>query len=347
MPQKVKRGMVIDIHAHMIALGGEETEEKYKDIMPYLSRDAAGRETITAKGKPTFGLPEYLYRPEMRIQEMDKANVDMQVLSMMAPLAGYDLDPQLGTGYSRIQNEAIAKIVKAHRKRFVGLATVPLQDPGLAASELERGMKELGMKGVEIATDVNGKNLDWQGLWPFYEKAQELGAFVLVHPGVPPGVGQMQNYSLYNSVGYPFVTSLAIGSMVFGGVLEDFPRLKLCFAHGGGFVPYQRGRMEHCYRVKAECRAKIPKPPSEYLKLLYFDTVTHYGPALEYLIRTAGSDKVLLGSDYPFDVMDSRPVETVDLLESISLKEKKKIWGGNAAQVLVLDVERGSIGDSK
>jgi len=347
MPEDREKGMTIDIHAHMIALAGAETEEKYKDIMPYLAHDAAGRETITAKGKPTFLLPEYLYRPELRIQEMDRNHVDMQVLSMMAPLARYDIDPQLGAGYSRIQNDAIARVVKAHPNRFVGLATVPLQDPREAAKELERAMKELGMKGVEMATDVNGKNLDWPELWPFYAKAEEIGAFVLIHPGVPPGVEQMREHALFNLIGYPFVTSLAAASLIFGGVLEDFPRIKFCLAHGGGFIPYQRGRLDHGYMIKPECRRKISKLPSEYLKLLYFDTVTHYLPALEYLIRTVGLDKVLLGSDYPFDVMDSNPVKTVDLLESISFKEKKKIWGENAAQILGIDVERGKIGTSK
>jgi aminocarboxymuconate-semialdehyde decarboxylase len=145
----------------MVALGGPETEEKYRGIMPRLSHDAAGREIITVNRKPSYLLPEYLYKPELRIQEMDRNRVDIQVLSMMAPLARYDLDPELGVGYSRIQNEAIAKVVKAHPDRFVGLATVPLQDPREAANELERAMKDLGMKGVEIATDVNGNN--WIG----------------------------------------------------------------------------------------------------------------------------------------------------------------------------------------
>ncbi len=326
----------IDVHAHMISLGRPETEEKYKAIMPYLSRDAAGREVLALRDKQTYLLPEYLYRPELRLPEMDTAGVDIQVLSMMVPLARYDVDPELGSGYSRIQNDAIAKVVKTHPDRFVGLATLPLQDPRAAAEELERAMGELGMKGAEIGTDVNGKNLDWPELWPFYTKAQELGAFILVHPGVPPGAGQMQDYCLYNLIGYPFVTSLAIASLIFGGVLEDFPKLKFCFAHAGGFVPYQRGRLEHGYRVKGECRGKISKPPSDYLRLLYFDTVTHYLPALEYLIRTAGADKVVLGSDYPFDVCDADPVKTVDLLESISYTEKRKIWGENAAQLLGL-----------
>jgi aminocarboxymuconate-semialdehyde decarboxylase len=329
----------IDIHAHMIALAGTETEERYKDVMPYISRDAAGREVIAVKGKPSFLLPEYLYKPELRIQEMDKTHVEIQALSTMAPLARYDIDPELGLGYSRIQNDAIANVVKAHPNRFVGLATVPLQDPQEAANELGRAMRELGMKGVEIATDVNGNNLDWPALWPFYAKAQELGAFILVHPGIPPGMAQMRDYCLHNLIGYPFVTSLAIASLIFGGVLEDFPRLKFCFAHAGGFVPYQRGRLEHGYKVKPECKEKISKPPSEYFKLLYFDTITHYIPALEYLIKTVGIDKVLLGSDYPFDVADSDPVETVNRLDSISIAEKEKIWGKNAARLLGMSTE--------
>lgn len=332
--QKGRRVKTIDVHAHMIALGGTETEEKYRDIMPYISRDAAGREVIAVKGKPAYLLPEYLYKPELRIQEMDKTNVDIQVLSMMAPLARYDIDPQLGVGYSRIQNEAISKVVKTHPNRFVGLATVPLQDPHEAANELERAMRELGMKGVEIATDVNGKNLDWPALWPFYAKAQELGAFILVHPGTPPGMGQMQDYCLHNLIGYPFVTSLAIGSLIFGGVLQDFPKLTFCFAHAGGFVPYQRGRLEHGYKVKAECKEKISKPPSEYFKLLYFDTITHYEPALTYLIKSVGSDHVLLGSDYPYDMADFEPVSSVESLKTISSAKKKRVLGENAAKLL-------------
>jgi len=336
--QKGNKPKTIDVHAHMIALGGPETEAKYRDVMPHISRDAAGRELIAVKGKTPFLLPEYLYKPERRIEEMDRINVEIQVLSTMAPLAGYDLDPQIGLGYSRIQNDAIAKVVKAHPKRFVGLATVPLQEPHEAAKELERAMKDLRMKGVEIATDVNGRNLDWPALWPFYAKAQELGAFILVHPGTPPAMGQMQDYCLHNLIGYPFITSLAIGSLIFGGVLEDFPKLKFCFAHDGGFAPYQRGRMEHGYKVKAECRGKISRPPSEYFKLLHFDTITHYIPALEYLIKTAGIDKVLLGSDYPFDVADSDPVETVNRL-NISNAEKKKIWGENAVKLLGISTD--------
>jgi aminocarboxymuconate-semialdehyde decarboxylase len=327
----------IDVHAHMIGLRNDQTDEKYREIMAYLSRDENGREVFMVRGQVRYSLPEQLFNPTAKIQEMDKTGVDIQALSIM-PLFSYDLKPDLGVAYSRMQNEAIAKVVQAYPDRFVGLATVPLQAPREAARELERAMKELGMKGVEISNDVNGKNLDWPELWPFYEKAQELGAFILFHPANPPGAERMPKYHLGNLVGLPFATSLAIASIIFGGVLEDFPNLKFCFAHAGGFAPYQRGRWEHGYQVREDSKEIIRREPGIYFRLLYFDTITHYQPALEYLISTVGSDHVLLGSDSPFDMADPDPVGTVNRLESISSGEKEKIMRGNAAKLLGLNV---------
>lgn len=335
---KKDRTRVIDVHAHMIALEGEETEKKDKKIMPYLSRDASGREVLMLRGQPQLAITEPLYNPRLTIQEMDRNGVNVKALSMM-PLFQYDLDPELGIAYSRIQNESLAKSVKEYPERFVGLATVPLQDPQEAARELERAMKELSLKGVEISNEVNGKNLDWPELWPFYEKAQELGAFIFCHPSTPPGVERMGKYYLVNLVGFPLGTTLAIASIIFGGVLEDFPKLKFCFAHAGGYAPYQRGRWDHGYQVRPESKEIIKKPPSEYFRLLYFDTITHYTPALEYLIKTVGSDHVLLGSDSPFDMADADPILTVNRLESVPFKEKEKILGGNAAKLLGLKAE--------
>jgi aminocarboxymuconate-semialdehyde decarboxylase len=198
-------------------------------------------------------------------------------------------------------------------------------------------MKNLGMKGVQISTDVNGKNLDSHELRPFYEKAQELGAFILCHPNNPPGMEIMKKYHLHNLVGLPFRTSLAIASLIFGGVLKYLPGLKFCFSHAGGFAPFQRGRWEHGYRVRPECKEFISNPPSEYFKLLYFDTVTHYVPALKYLIESVGSERVLLGSDYPFDMADPNPVATVNSVESISPTEREMVLGRNAVRLLGID----------
>jgi aminocarboxymuconate-semialdehyde decarboxylase len=327
---KMKR---IDIHTHV--LFPAEEEGKVTAVMPRFARDDAGQEVIQIRGRSFRGQIE-LHDPKRRIQDMDNKGIDMQVLSLMPVFIFYDVDPELGLACSQIHNNAIAAMVKTYPDRFVGLATVPLQAPGTAAKELRRAMNELGLNGVQILSDVNGKNLDWPELWPFYEMAQELGAFILCHPKAFSVMDRMKKFHLQNLVGHPFDTSLAIASVIFGGVLRDFPRLKLCFLHGGGFAPYQRGRFEHGYQVRPECKEMISKPPSEYFRLLHFDTVTHYDPALEYLIRTVGSDMVLMGSDYPADMADADPVATITRLEPILDVDKENIFGKNAARLLGL-----------
>ncbi len=171
-------------------------------------------------------------------------------------------------------------------------------------------------------------------LWPFYKKAQELGAFILVHPTNPPGAARMPKYHLRNLIGNPVATTVAVACLIFGGVLKDFPNLKFCFSHAGGFAPYQIGRFEHGYKVRAECKEFISNPPSEYFKLLYFDTITHNVSILEFLAKSVGIDKVLLGSDYPFDMADPDPIATVNSMKSISAAQKKKILGETAAKLL-------------
>jgi aminocarboxymuconate-semialdehyde decarboxylase len=328
--KKVSKIKTIDVHAHIIP--STEVEAKYEEVFPKVSRDSFGRDILTIKGQLPFTISKQLFDVNLRLQEMDKTEVDMQALSIMPPMIQYELESSLGVAYCRMQNDSIAQVVQAFPNRFVGLANVPLQIPREAANELERTMKDLGMKGAQITGYMDGKNLDAPELWPFYEKAEELGAFLLYHPR-PPAGGGIAKYHLRNLVGLPFATSLAIASLIFGGVLKDFPRLKICFAHAGGFAPYQRGRWEHGYQVRLECKEKIQKPPSEYFKLLFFDTVTHYIPALEYLIRTAGGERVLLGSDYPFDMADADPVGTVSQVKCISAREKRKILAENALEI--------------
>ena len=333
--QRIRKA--IDVHAHIILEKVEGVREEYRDFVPHVVRDSDGREFQSVKGRPRRLITEqygHFYNPERRIRDMDDSDVDIQALSIIPSVFQYELNCEIGIGVSRAWNDLIVEVVKAYPDRFVGLATVPLQDPQAAANELERAMKQLKMKGAEIGTSVNGKNLDAPELWPFYKKAQELNAFIFVHPINVPGAEQMEKYHLGNLIGNPSATSLAIASLIFGGVLEKFPRLKLCFAHAGGFVPYQRGRFEHGYQVRSECKEKISKPPSEYFKLLYFDTIMHYGPALTYLIKSVGSDRVLLGSDYPFDMGDPYSPSSVNSLKTISSAEKRRVLGENAAKLL-------------
>ncbi len=300
----------IDVHTHISAYRpAEDMTSKYDDYVQ-----------------------QAVKRYEKRITDMDALGIDVQVISIANHVNPpyLDLSPEV----SITNNNLISEIVKAHPDRFVGLATLSLQEAEAAADELERTMKTLGFKGAEIGTNVTGKNLDTQELWPFYERAEKLGAFIFVHPTNVQGIERMQKYHLANLVGNPSATTLALASIIFGGVLESFPKLMFCFAHAGGFAPYQRGRFEHGYQVRKECKEKISKPPSEYFKLLYFDTVAHSEPALTYLIKSVGSDHVLLGSDYPADMADFDPVSSVKSLKEISDDDKRRIIGENAVSLL-------------
>jgi aminocarboxymuconate-semialdehyde decarboxylase len=196
-------------------------------------------------------------------------------------------------------------------------------------------VKKLGLKGVQINSNINGKNLDEAEFVPFFEAAQQLDIPVFVHPHYVAGAERLRKHYLINLIGNPVDTTIAIASLVFGGVLERFPKLKFVFAHAGGCAPYIRGRWDHGYRNVYGTQYAIPKPPGEYLKKTYFDTITHWAPALSYLINTHGVDHLVMGSDYPFDMADPDPVKTVSN-QSLSKKDQEKIMGENAAQLLKL-----------
>jgi len=273
--------------------------------------------------------------PERRIQDIVRMELDMQAISILPFSFFYDIDADLAQSFCQKANNGIAEVVRSYPDRFVGIATVPMQDVGKAVLELERAVQDLGLKAVEIGSNIAGKNLGEKDLRPFYEKVQALDVPIYVHPTNVAGTDRMQRYWLRNLIGNPLETSLAIGNIIFGGILEDFPTLKFLFSHAGGFIPYVRGRLERGYRSVAECHS-IVKPPSEYLKLMYFDTIIFFGPALAYLAETVGPDKVVLGSDYPFDMMDPDPVATVRTAPAMSEANREMILERNAVHLLKL-----------
>ncbi|HLN87627.1 MAG TPA: amidohydrolase family protein, partial [Candidatus Limnocylindrales bacterium] len=241
----------------------------------------------------------------------DSQGIDMQALSPASSYFFYWMAADESLEYARWLNECLADAAAKHPKRFVALGSVPLQEPVKAVLEMERAVSKLGLRGVEVASNINGRYFDDPGFLPFWEAAQALDALIFVHPNQVVGADRMRDYNLANLIGNPTDSSLAFAKLIFGGVLERYPRLKFLVAHAGGFLPYTWGRLDRGYRIQNSTSSMISKPPSEYLKLLHFDTITHSAMALEYLVTNFGADKVLLGSDYPYDMGDPEPVQSL------------------------------------
>jgi aminocarboxymuconate-semialdehyde decarboxylase len=323
----------IDIHAHVLE---ESTMKLLGGLSPLVAPklEWVGNTTTLVIHEFRYPLfPRGGWDLEHRIADMERTGVHRQVLSVPPFTFFYDQDPSLTMETCQIQNNRIAEILKEHEGRFFGFAAVPLQAPERAVEELERGIS-LGLHGAEICTNVAGRNLDEPELDVFWSKASSLNVPILLHPHNVAAMDRLGKYYLNNLIGNPLDTTIAIASLIFGGVLDRFPDLKLCFVHGGGYFPYQWGRLEHGYHVRTEPHANSGKPPREYLDRFCFDTITHSLGALEYLVKVFGSSRVLLGTDYPFDMGLADPLPVVQSLTSITEAEKAAILGGNAARLL-------------
>ena len=314
--------MKIDVHAHIIP------EMFVQGEQAHIPR--AGTSAVHTIRLPVVNFEaEMIYSVPRRLRDMDHQGVDVHVLSI-APMYFYQFDPAVGLQISQSLNNALAEIVAKTPDRFVAIADLPMQDPPAAARELERAVRDLGLRGAEICTNILGKNLDDPSFAPVWAKMQELDVPFFLHPSNVIGQDRLGSYHLANLIGNPTDTAVAAASLIFGGVLKEFPRLKFYLAHGGGSCPFLRGRWEHGWRVRTEGKVHIERPPSEYLRLLYFDTLAHGIPALNYLVETMGADRVLLGSDYPFDMRDDDPVKTVASLPHTRDADKWRIFGATA-----------------
>jgi aminocarboxymuconate-semialdehyde decarboxylase len=329
------KARTIDCHTHVLTEEAMRLLAKQSPkVAPVLKNLDARGGALEIDGKIVqHPLPREIWDLDRRLRDMDANGVDVQVLSPNVFTFFYGHEVALTQACAAIQNEEIAAVVRRHPERFLGLGTVPLQAPQVAADELRRAMTKLGLRGAMIATNVNGRNLDDPALDPFWAAAEELGAFIFIHPQVAAAAERLGSYYLRNMVGLPLETTIAGASLVFGGVLERYPGLKICLAHGGGFVPYQAGRFEHGWEVREEAKVRLHNPPAVSLGRLYFDTITHSKTALDFLIRTAGHDRVLLGSDYPFDMGNLDCVARVRAL-SIEPVARDLILGGYARTVL-------------
>lgn len=327
--------MNIDVHAHYVPRESlrmaSEIGASYGLTM---DKDARGRAVLARAGKPFLAqVKAEFFDLDLRVSIMDRQGVDIQVLSPASSYFFYWMPAADSLEYARWLNDQSAEAVTKHSQRLVALASVPMQDSVKAAAELERAMTRLGLRGAEIASNINGRYLDDPGFDPFWEAAQALGALIFVHPNRVIGADRMEDYNLANLIGNPTDTSLTFAKLIFGGVLERFPKLKFLLAHAGGFLPYTWGRLEHGYRIQDSSVATISRPPSEYVKLLYFDTITHSRMALEYLIENFGAAHVLLGSDYPYDMGDPEPVASLRAAR-IGAQQREEIACANACKLL-------------
>ena len=268
-----------------------------------------------------------------RLKDMDAAGVDVHVLSATPQTYLYNQEAALGATLAAIQNDQMAKHIAAHPDRFMGIATLPLQDPKRAADELRRAMTKLGLKGSMFASNIMGKNLDDPSFEPVWATAEELGAFMFVHPNNVAGADRLKSYYLQNLIGNPLDTTIAAACLYFGGVLDRHPRLTFMLAHGGGFTPYQAARWEHGWKVRPEPKKNISKQPVNIAKRFMYDTILHSDKTLEAMIGLVGSDRVLLGSDYPYDMAMLDCVAHVRALK-VSDADKTAILGGHAGKLL-------------
>jgi aminocarboxymuconate-semialdehyde decarboxylase len=250
--------------------------------------------------------------PQTRIEQMDETGVSVQVLSTVPVMFSYWTRPDDGAGVAAYLNDQIADIATEYPLRFVGLGTVPLQHTALAIAELER-CKQIGLVGVEIGTNVNQINLGESQFLEFFSACEELAMAVFVHPWDMMGEKDMQKYWLPWLVGMPAEVSRAICSLIFAGVIEKLPRLRICFAHGGGAFPATIGRIDHGFNVRPDlCAIDNPHSPRKYLSRLYFDSLVHESAKLDYLVKLVGADQIMLGSDYPFPLGEHQPGSLID-----------------------------------
>ncbi|MGZ6123907.1 MAG: amidohydrolase family protein [Myxococcales bacterium] len=272
--------------------------------------------------------------PAQRLRECDEAGVGVQVLSTIPVLFAYQLEPKRGGDLARLINDHIASLCAQHPRRFIGLGTLPLQAPDLALRELERCVSGLGLAGVEIGSHVNDWNLSDPALFPVFARAEELGAAIFVHPWDMMGQAKMQKYWLPWLVGMPAEVSLAICSLIFSGVLERLPRLRIAFAHGGGAFPGTLGRIEHGFHARPDLVAvDNPRPPSAYLKRIYVDSLVHDARALRLLLEIFGPERIALDTDYPFPLGETQPGALIDSLE-LPPATRERLRAGTALEWL-------------
>ena len=328
---------VVDIHCHLATPGVREAAAPFfrPEMEPY---DHFMGEASREHNKKMFpAISKALTVPGVRLEHMDRMGVDIQGLATFVSEYCYWAPGEIGAELSRMQNDRIAAAVAEHPDRFVALgATVPLQDVDLAIAEAQRAA-EIGFKGLQIGGTVDGRNLDEPGFRPFFEAVAGLGLPIIIHPNGFPESQRLGDYFLVNCIGNPLETMVCATRLIFSGIFEDVPALRLVLLHGGGYLPFYAARADHTWEVRPETRVKIPDhPPSHYLRSLHYDTMVFEPLYLRHLIDVVGVDRVLLGTDFPFDMAETDPVGLVGKVPGLDEADRRAITGDNARRLFGL-----------
>jgi aminocarboxymuconate-semialdehyde decarboxylase len=329
----------IDIHTHILPENWPNLSERYGyGGFVQLEHCGPGCSRMVIDGKHFRDVEPNCWDAGVRLAECDAAAVDVQVLSTVPVMFSYWAKPADTADLAKLLNDHLAGLVEAQPRRFVGLGTLPLQDADLSIRELERCVNSIGLAGVQIGTHVNGWNLDDPRLFPVFEAAADLGAAIFVHPWQMLGAERMGLYWMPWLVGMPSETALSICTMIFGGVFERLPNLRVAFAHGGGAFPGIIGRLEHGFNVRPDIVATHnERNPREYDGRFWVDSLVHDAPMLRYMIDLFGREKIALGSDYPFPLGEDRPGELIESMDDLDAETRDWLLAGAALEWLALD----------
>jgi aminocarboxymuconate-semialdehyde decarboxylase len=333
---KTGKTKVVDMHCHYLnpvvnAKTAHLNAAQYDPTVIYanaLTNETNKKQMATRAPKLT-GVTE-------RLVDMDRMGVDIQAVCPAPYHFFYFTEPGYGAELAREVNEGIAQVAADTPDRFVGMGTVPLQDSQLAIKELNYCVKQLGMRGIEICTNVNGKNLTDPSLKldKFFARCEELGVVIFMHPLGYTQADRLTNHYFNNVIGNPLDSTVAVSHLIFDGVLQRYPKLKFVVAHGGGFIAHYWARMDHAWRARPDCRTIIKNPPSSYLEKFYFDSITFDPEMLKRLIDKFGADHVVLGTDYPYDMGEEDPLGLIRQVKRLPKAARDLIQGGNAARLL-------------
>ncbi|HYC47357.1 MAG TPA: amidohydrolase family protein [Burkholderiales bacterium] len=325
--------MNIDLHNHVIP----------PTIVDALTRDPAryGLAIEEKGGKRWFNshgrlaeLQKAYYDADAKVAWLDENRLDVAVVSVGPPIYFYWLSAELGLEAARLANDGIAQMVAKHPQRLRGMAHLPMQDPDAAVTELERVVKEYQFKAVEVGTSIEGKPLADPGFRKVLKTIEQLGCFVFTHPYQCLAQGGMDEYYLSNFIGFPLDTTMMVAHLMYSGALDELPKLKILLPHGGGYVPYQIGRFIHGFNVRPEPKMKTRTSPAELLRRFYFDTLTHDPQAVRHLINRVGADRVVIGSDHPFDMGPPDVVGAIDAIPDLTASEREYVCSLTALSLL-------------